>query len=616
MKKMEKHIILDYILDNQKENIGNRVEDFEILQTLGKGSYGYVAKVKSNINKKIYAMKMIDFSLIKNKQEIELTKNEIDIIKKLKSPHIIRFYNSFEENGKYYILMEYINNGDMKGYIVVHQNMNKQIPEKELWELFYQCMSGLTCIHKMNIIHRDIKPANLFLTDDKTIKIGDFGVSANRNKNQNNKLSKEKLSIGTPLYMSPEMFNNQEYGSKVDVYAMGCTFYEMCHYLPPRIPMPVMNSKGEIISELQDITPQDNNKYSKEVTDLINLMIEKDQNKRPHSDKVFEIIKKKYNSIKIQNSSIGCVFRCLFTFKEIINALKKYKIDYKDQKIQSKMPISSIFLYAFDNFNNNNWNQILYIIRDGLTYENFNFEDPGEIEPLYLINYIIKKLHTENNKVPSHISRLVTRDEDPDLFDRNKIIEKYQYNFTNEFKSRISDNFFGTMEIIKTCEKCQRPRFYFDSFYYLKFDAIELMKYFNNSNNFILDTFNLENQKFVNKDLFCPLCKISFRHKVNKKIVALPSNLIISLESEEQNFNTQNLKYPTFFNYNNFGEGTYNLKGVIRKIVVNEEKHFECIYFDNNQWNLTDGYKTKIFQNSSLDFIKGNIVMLFYSNKN
>ena len=610
---MEKHIILDYKLDNQKENIGSRVEDFEILQTLGKGSYGYVAKVKSKINKQIYAMKMIDFSLIKNQQEIELTKNEIEIIKTLKSPHIIRFYNSFEEKGKYYILMEFINNGDMKGYILAHQNMKMQIPENELWELFYQCMSGLVCIHKMNIIHRDIKPANLFLTDNKTVKIGDFGVSANRNKNQN-KLSKEKLSIGTPLYMSPEIFNNQEYGSKVDVYAMGCTFYEMCHYLPPRMPMPAMNSKGEIITLLQDITPQNNNSYSKKVTDLINLMIEKDQNKRPHSDKIFQIIKEEYNLNKKQDSSIGCVFRCLFTFKEIINGLKKYNINYNNKEIQSKKPISSIFLYAFDNFNNNDCKKILCEIRDILTYENFNFEDPGEIEPVDLINYIIKKLHAENNKVPSHISRLVTRDEDPDLFNRQKIIEKYQFNFTNDFKSRISDNFFGTIEIIKLCSQCQKQRFYFESFYYLKFDANELMKIFSNSDNFILQTFIWENQNCINKDLFCPFCKHSSRHMEKKSIFTLSSNLIISLENEEQNFNIQNLKYPINLNLNNFGQ--YNLKGVIKKIVVNEEKHFECIYLDNNLWILTDGYKKEIWNSSPLNHSKGNVVMLFYSNKN
>jgi serine/threonine protein kinase len=58
--------------------------------------------------------------------------------------------------------------------------MKKPIPEEELWKLLFQCMSGLAYIHSNRIIHRNIKPSNLYLTDKKTIKIGDFGLSANK----------------------------------------------------------------------------------------------------------------------------------------------------------------------------------------------------------------------------------------------------------------------------------------------------------------------------------------------------------------------------------------------------------------------------------------------------
>ena len=84
---------------------------------------------------------------------------------------------------------------------------------------------------------------------------------------------------------------------------------------------------------LKDITPKDNSCYSKEVKDLINLMIARDHNKRLYSDKIFQIIKDKYNSFKNQKSSIACTFTCLFTFKEIINGLKKYNINYNDLEI-------------------------------------------------------------------------------------------------------------------------------------------------------------------------------------------------------------------------------------------------------------------------------------------
>ena len=110
---MDSHIILEQENENKKEDIGNKLDDFEILQTLGKGSYGFVAKVKSKINQKIYAMKMIDLALMKDPMELEFTLNEINIIQALNSPHIVKHYANFTINKKIYKIMEYINNGDI-----------------------------------------------------------------------------------------------------------------------------------------------------------------------------------------------------------------------------------------------------------------------------------------------------------------------------------------------------------------------------------------------------------------------------------------------------------------------------------------------------------------------
>jgi serine/threonine protein kinase len=93
---MEKHIILEE-KHEQKEFIGNKIEDFEILQNIGKSSFGYISKVKSKINKKIYTIKMIDFSTIENEKERQLSKDEREIINKLVSPHIIKCYGYFVE---------------------------------------------------------------------------------------------------------------------------------------------------------------------------------------------------------------------------------------------------------------------------------------------------------------------------------------------------------------------------------------------------------------------------------------------------------------------------------------------------------------------------------------
>ena len=201
------------------------------------GSYGFAKKVKSKVNHKLYAMKMIDFSLITDPVEINLSLNEIKIIQSLNSPHTIKYYTSFNKQNKLYIIMEFMNNGDVKGYIDAHKNMGNPIPEDELWELFYQCLAGVYYIHRNNLIHRDIKPANLFMTENKSIKIGDFGISTRKNKKPNGQFgnkNKETLVVGTPIYMSPEIFNHEGYGNKVDVYSLGVTFYEMCFFHKPK----------------------------------------------------------------------------------------------------------------------------------------------------------------------------------------------------------------------------------------------------------------------------------------------------------------------------------------------------------------------------------------------
>ena len=142
---MEKHIILEqkYPL---KENIGNKIEDFEILQILGKGKYGFVSKVKSKINQKIYAMKMTDISLIKDEVEKEISKNEIEIINILDSPHIIKYYGYFNVGERYYIIMEFINNGNIKDYIFAYKDKKKNNSRRRIMEIILS-MYFLTCLY-------------------------------------------------------------------------------------------------------------------------------------------------------------------------------------------------------------------------------------------------------------------------------------------------------------------------------------------------------------------------------------------------------------------------------------------------------------------------------------
>ena len=623
---MSNHIIENEISNFfQKENVGNSLDDFDILQTLGKGSYGFVAKVKSRINQKIYAMKMIDFTLVNDQQEIDLLKNEIEIIQKLDSPHIVKYYNSFQIENRFYIIMEYINNGDIKGYIQANLSMKKAIPELEIWELMYQCMSGLCYIHKNKLIHRDIKPANLFLTDDKTIKIGDFGVSAERKKDfnkyqqqGNQKLEKETIMIGTPLYMSPEIFAHQPYGHKVDVYSMGCTFYELCFFNAPRIPLPGINQNGEIVTNLQNVPPKCNqNMYSQNLVNIINKMISIDQNQRPSSQEIFSEIRQQYNMLKKQNSSIFCVYRCLINYNNLSSKLQKHCPPMNQLE---KSPIYYTFYLALNNLliPSNDFRSINIMIRELLTYNNGELIDPGEIDCFDLIKYIIGTLFSETNRnVNCRGPFLYSEDTDSDIFNREQMMKKYLLNFQNSFKSFVSNYFFGTFEIIRKCVNCQRQRTYFENFYYLTLNKTQAMKFNYNLNDQMFISCCLQQYPIINVLRYCPICKNMTNHQEQKQIFSMPLNLIIHIKSEEINSN-QNIKYPITFDFanQNFNNALqkYNLIGVIQKYDDNGEKRYCCTFPFNQNWIVCNGYDMKLTIDSPLKNTYGNVVMLFYSN--
>ena len=167
--------------EEEKKIVGNKFEDFEILQKLGEGQFGKVFKVISKLNNKVYAMKMVNLEKLissNNEKAYKLALNESKFLTDLSHPHIIKYYHNFTQGDYLYIIVENAENGDMKDFINAHRKSGTQIPEEGLWNIFLQCMKGLAYVHKMGVIHRDIKPGNILMDNNLTVKIGDFGVSA------------------------------------------------------------------------------------------------------------------------------------------------------------------------------------------------------------------------------------------------------------------------------------------------------------------------------------------------------------------------------------------------------------------------------------------------------
>ncbi len=112
--------------------------------------------------------------------------------------------------------------GELSTLLKKLRNNNQRLSEKIIGYWFTQLLFGLRVLHSKNILHRDLKSANVFLTKNYSLKIGDFGISKVLEK------SSAITCIGTPLYLSPEVCNNQPYSYGSDIWALACIVYEMC----------------------------------------------------------------------------------------------------------------------------------------------------------------------------------------------------------------------------------------------------------------------------------------------------------------------------------------------------------------------------------------------------
>ena len=142
-------------------------------ETIGKGTFSRVKLGINNETKEKVAIKILEKKKLQNKDDLERAMREIEILKQLDNSNIIKTNEIFETKNKYYLIMEFCENGELFNYIVKRKRLN----DFESSYFYYQLIKGLEYIHSKNIVHRDLKPENLLLTNKYILKIIDFGLS-------------------------------------------------------------------------------------------------------------------------------------------------------------------------------------------------------------------------------------------------------------------------------------------------------------------------------------------------------------------------------------------------------------------------------------------------------
>ena len=176
----------------------------------------------------IYALKKVKMGKLSSKEK-ENALNEVRILASIEHETIIGYKEAFFEDATscLCLVMDFADDSDLYQKILKQQKANQLFSEREVWAIFVQMVRALAILHSRKILHRDLKSANVFLSKDTFAKLGDLNVS---------KVAKKGLlytQTGTPYYASPEVWKDQPYDHKSDIWSMGCVLYEICTLKPP-----------------------------------------------------------------------------------------------------------------------------------------------------------------------------------------------------------------------------------------------------------------------------------------------------------------------------------------------------------------------------------------------
>lgn len=201
-----------------------RIEDFELMKVLGRGSFGKVMQVRHKANGQIYAMKILKKSAIVARNQVEHTRAERKILEALQHPFLMTLRWAFQNKDKLYFVLDYFTGGEL----FYHLKNVRRFPEEVAKIYIAEIALALGHLHSLGYVYRDLKPENILLDHSGHVCLTDFGLSKDVEEGD-----KAHTFCGTPEYLAPEIVSGQGHDKAVDWWALGILLYELTVGIPP-----------------------------------------------------------------------------------------------------------------------------------------------------------------------------------------------------------------------------------------------------------------------------------------------------------------------------------------------------------------------------------------------
>lgn len=225
---------------------GQKINDrYQIIRTIGEGGMANVYLAHDTILDRDVAVKILRGDLADDEKFVRRFQREAISASSLSHPNIVEMYDVGEDDGQYYIVMEYVEGKTLKS--LVKRRGALTLPE--VIDIMLQLTSAVACAHDSYIIHRDIKPQNVLIKEDGTVKITDFGIAMALNSNE---LTQTNSVMGSVHYLPPEQANGSGATIKSDIYSLGILMFEL---LTGKLPFKGENAVEIAIKQMREKIP-------------------------------------------------------------------------------------------------------------------------------------------------------------------------------------------------------------------------------------------------------------------------------------------------------------------------------------------------------------------------